>query len=73
MVSKRSSISKVSHFLGEDELVRVKGRLDNAPSLLYDERRPVLLPKGHFSPVDTFTTQANETRRSGDFNYGHEK
>ena len=49
MVSKRSSISKVSPFLGENELVRVKGRLDNAPSLLYDERHSVLLPKGHFS------------------------
>ncbi|GFR78192.1 DUF1758 and Peptidase A17 domain containing prote in [Elysia marginata] len=51
MVRKSSLISKlsVSPFLGEDELVRVKGRLDNAPSHKYDERHPVVLSKGHFS------------------------
>ena len=44
-VRKTSSIYHLSPFIGEDRLIRVYGRLEKAPALLYDERHPFLLPK----------------------------
>lgn len=49
VVNKRSSISKLSPFVGPDGLLRVHGRLEFASSLLYDEKYPILLPKCHVS------------------------
>ena len=47
-VSKSSSISKLSPFVGKDGLLRVKGRLEFA-ELTYEERHPIILPKSHLS------------------------
>ena len=49
VVKKSSSISRLSPFVDKDGLIRVHGRLEFAPSLLYDEKFPVLLPKCHVS------------------------
>lgn len=48
LVAKSSSIAKLSPFIGEDGLLRVKGRLEFA-ELSYDERHPIILPKSHLS------------------------
>ena len=48
-VRKTSSIYQLSPFIGEDGLVRIYGRLEKAPALLYDEKHPVLLPKCHIT------------------------
>ena len=45
-VPKSSSIVKLSPFMGEDGLMRVGSRLKYA-NLTYDEKFPILLPKGH--------------------------
>ena len=45
-VPKSSSICKLSPFIGEDGLMRVGSRLQYA-DLSYDEKFPILLPKGH--------------------------
>ncbi|GFR71744.1 Gypsy retrotransposon integrase-like protein 1 [Elysia marginata] len=47
-VKRSSSIAKLSPFLADNGLLRIKGRLDMAP-LLYDEKHPILLPKCHAS------------------------
>ena len=44
-IRKTSSIYQLSPFIGEDGLIRIYGRLEKAPALLYDEKRPILLPK----------------------------
>ena len=48
-VRKTSSIYQLSPFIGEDGLIRVYGRLEKAPALLYDEKHPILLPKCHIT------------------------
>ena len=45
-ILKSSSIYKLSPFIGEDGLIRVGSRLQYA-DLSYDEKFPILLPKGH--------------------------
>jgi hypothetical protein len=47
-VSRKSKIYKLSPFLGDDGLLRVRGRLDHA-DLSYDAKHPVILPAGHLS------------------------
>ncbi|KAK3803060.1 hypothetical protein RRG08_027982 [Elysia crispata] len=48
-VRKTYSIYKLSPFIGEDGLIRIYGRLEKAPALLYDEKHPILLPKCHIT------------------------
>ena len=48
-VRKTSSIYQLSPFIGEDGLIRIYGRLEKAPALLYDEKHPILLPKCHIT------------------------
>ena len=50
LISKNSSLLKLDPFLGEDGLLRVKGRLQES-DLTYDEKHPILLPKGHLSKL----------------------
>ena len=45
-VPRRSSIQKLSPFIGKDGLLRVQGRLQFS-GLPYDVQHPVILPKGH--------------------------
>ncbi|KAJ8029569.1 hypothetical protein HOLleu_29000 [Holothuria leucospilota] len=45
-VSLNSKIGKLTPFLGEDGLIRVKGRLQMS-NLPYRERHPIILPKCH--------------------------
>lgn len=40
-------IAKLAPFIDEEGLIRVGGRLKNAPHLSYNEKYPILLPKGH--------------------------
>lgn len=47
VVDKKSPISNLAPFVGRDGLLRVKGRLDFAPGMYYDERHPIILPKCH--------------------------
>ena len=47
-VSKSSPLSKLTPFLSEDGLIRMRGRLQMS-DLSADERHPVILPKGHLS------------------------
>ncbi|KAJ8030134.1 Fatty acid synthase [Holothuria leucospilota] len=47
-VASGSSIAKLTPFLGKDDVLRVKGRLQLS-DLSYDEKHPVILPKGYFS------------------------
>lgn len=49
-LSRRSSIYRLSPFLGEDGLLRVQGRLDLA-DLTYDEKHPIIIPKGHLAKL----------------------
>ena len=49
VVKNGSSLKKLNPFMGEDGLLRVKGRLGHAPSLSYDEKHPAILPKCHVS------------------------
>lgn len=49
-VSKKSKIYKLSPFLDEDGLLRVKGRLDFS-ELSYDSKHPVILPAGHLATL----------------------
>ncbi|XP_076549197.1 uncharacterized protein LOC117611418 [Osmia lignaria lignaria] len=46
MVSKRSCLYSLSPFLDEGGLIRVGGRLVNAP-IKYDKRHPIVLPAKH--------------------------
>lgn len=48
-VKRSSSIYKLSPCIGQHGFLRVKGRLDFAPSLLYDDKHPIILPKCHVS------------------------
>lgn len=48
-VKRTSSIHKLSPMLGEQNLLRVHGRLEFVSHLLYDEKHPIILPKCHVS------------------------
>ena len=48
-IQKTSFIYQLSPFIGEDGLIRIYGRIEKAPALLYDEKRPILLPKCHIT------------------------
>lgn len=45
-VPRRSSLFHLAPFLGPSKLIRVDGRLTNA-EIPYDQKHPILLPKGH--------------------------
>jgi len=47
-VSRRSSICKLSPYV-EGGLVRVRGRLGKSEQMTYEEKHPIILPKGHLS------------------------
>ncbi len=47
-VSSKSSLYRLSPCLGEDGLLRLKGRLDQA-ELSYDSKHPIIVPKGHLA------------------------
>jgi hypothetical protein len=46
-VKSSSNIAKLSPFIGEDSLIRVGSRLENAP-LSYDAKFPPIIPKQHW-------------------------
>ncbi|XP_037040000.1 uncharacterized protein LOC119077000 [Bradysia coprophila] len=46
-VAKSSPIYKLSPYLEEDGLLRVKGRIDNIGGVKFDTKRPIILPRGH--------------------------
>ncbi|XP_017490185.1 PREDICTED: uncharacterized protein LOC108378397, partial [Rhagoletis zephyria] len=46
-VSRRSAIYKFSPYLDETGLLRVKGRIDAVKDVVYDIRRPIILPRYH--------------------------
>ena len=46
-VKSSSNIAKLSQFIGEDSLIRVGSRLENAP-LSYDAKFPPIIPKQHW-------------------------
>ena len=47
-VPKTSSLYKLNPFIGEDQLLRVKGRLQFS-DLKFDEKHPIILPKCHLA------------------------
>ena len=49
-VPKTSSLAQLTPFIGPDGLIRVKGRLQFS-SLAYDEKHPIILPKGHIAEL----------------------
>lgn len=46
-ISRRSKMVQLAPFIDDDGILRVGGRLENAPDLSFDERHPMLLPKSH--------------------------
>ena len=49
-VSRSSPLHKLSPVMGGDRLMRVRTRLDHS-ELSFDERRPVIVPKGHLAEL----------------------
>ncbi|XP_071961249.1 uncharacterized protein [Antedon mediterranea] len=49
-ISGSSPLSKLRPFMGPDGLLRITGRLQQA-DLSYDEKHPIILPKGHFTTL----------------------
>ena len=47
-VPRTSSLLKLSPFVGEDGLLRVRGIIQFA-GLLYDSQHPIIIPKGHLA------------------------
>ena len=47
VVRKGSPLFKLSPFIGEDGLLRLGGRLQMSETLSFDEKHPIVLPKGH--------------------------
>jgi hypothetical protein len=47
-VSSKSKIAKLSPYMGEDGLLRVKGRLDEA-EMSYDGKHPIIVPRSHLA------------------------
>lgn len=43
-VEKTSKIYQYSPYIDEDGLIRMRGRIENAPGILHDTKRPVILP-----------------------------
>ncbi|XP_045447930.1 uncharacterized protein LOC123656267 isoform X1 [Melitaea cinxia] len=41
----KSNLSSLHIFLDHQQLIRVGGRLDNAPNISYDKKHPIVLPK----------------------------
>ncbi|XP_062557220.1 uncharacterized protein LOC134222088 [Armigeres subalbatus] len=46
-ISKGSSLRALSPFLDEKGILRVGGRIDNAPNMPYNAKHPVILPRNH--------------------------
>ena len=51
VVSRHSSLLSLSPFLDSEGIIRIRGRLEHDPSLLYDEKHPVVMPKCHVSYI----------------------
>lgn len=49
-LSRSSPLYKLCPFVGDNGLMRIKGRLQRS-SLTYEEKHPVLLPKGHLTKL----------------------
>ena len=49
-VSRSSRLHSLDPFIADDSLLRVKGRLELS-DLMYEEKHPVLLPKGHLAEL----------------------
>jgi len=47
-VSRKSTIYKLSPYVGKDGLLRVRGRLQCA-DLTYEEKHPIIIPRGHLA------------------------
>jgi len=50
IISKGSSLRTLSPFLGEDSLLRLGGRLQNA-ALAYNEQHPIIVPRGRIASL----------------------
>lgn len=46
-IKRSSALYKLSPYLDEDGLLRIKGRLDAAKDLPFDAKRPLILPRQH--------------------------
>lgn len=46
-IEKSSVLRDLSPYLGEHDIVRMKGRIDAAKSIPYDTKRPIILPRHH--------------------------
>lgn len=49
VVDRKSPLFNLSPFIGKDGFLRVRGRLDFAPELYYDQKHSIILPKCHTS------------------------
>jgi len=49
-LSKSSSLYKLDPFIGKDNLLRIKGRLEKS-QLSYDEKHPIILPNDHLATL----------------------
>lgn len=49
-IPQSSPICKLDPFIGEDGLLRVKGRLEEA-DMLYESKHPILIPSGHVAQL----------------------
>lgn len=47
-ISKSSPLYKLSPYLDENELIRLRGRIDKAVGVSNDVKRPIVLPKEHY-------------------------
>ncbi|XP_075157723.1 uncharacterized protein LOC142230989 [Haematobia irritans] len=48
MVSRKSTIFKLSPYVDEIGVLRIKGRIDAAPHVKFDTKRPIVLPRKHY-------------------------
>ena len=50
-VGKCSPIFKLDPFIDESDIIRVGGRIDHSSYLAYEEKHPVIVPKGHIGTL----------------------
>ena len=62
-ISKASSITRLSPFIGKDGLLRVQGRLELS-AMSYDEKHPIILPNSHLSLL-IIRSQHNRLKHAG--------
>jgi hypothetical protein len=51
LLSRKSPLFGLSPFLDKDGVLRVQGRLQECSELSYDEKHPIIIPKGHFAEL----------------------